>query len=1058
MSSSNTSSNAITDENSMQVEDTLTINEIIQKNVSKNVRDLQTYLSTNGFIREKGDRSANIINRSGGKLYDISTAHIEKFFTLLDGCRKEKLDLHYLEKQTTSTSEKSGIMIDFDHYQFSKDKQITSQHYELLTRYLTKLLCKLIDFSDYSTTHAFHYHIFYISRPAVTLVDDKKQKELGQTKPVFKDGFHVLIPELQVSKGLKKYLLQELERTNIVKNTFEELDHIGDINDILDYSSASNPVHFLGNSKIGNAAYPLTHAFKVTVYTNDDTPDIDRKVLNVEDIHNGLIDGVQREINLTYELSLGFYVEKFNGAASWLRKVPMDYRVELETKIQLLVEKSSNDILNDDDILNSESSVDILTIGNAEANHIKSLLGIIDISYATEYSKWFKVICAIAQTNRNYKPLAVWFSHRKPESWSATEIDRVWEEATAGTYKGTPITKRSLIYWARTSSPQRFKELENENYRNILARGAYADEGRVEHALAAKVCHSMISDKFVVDVGLNEQSGKRGYCWYEFVMPGQSMCKGEIYKWRQENDPDNIHLFIGEQMPKVYAPLLTIIKDLKAEADNDRLTKYWSKVESNFRLSKSRLGNNRFQKDVIDQAKYRFRSRGFYEGLDKDKNVCGVGNGVLLLGKDKNELITGFHEYKVSKFTETDYIPYDPENIYIKEVLSIIRDIYPEPDVSEFMLFHGSTALDGHSAQELLFLNVGGGQNGKTTFMLAVHSALGNQYSAAGKPSLLVNGYEKGESANSAQMQMRGKRYFYFDEFNDDAVLNPARVKSVVNAGWQSGRDLHEKQTNFENECNPIAVSNYLFQIFSQDHGMWRRIYLYNAKCKFLENPNKENPYEKKVDYAIQNKLKTDPRYKEAVLSILAHYHQRLMSEYGGNLHLIPVPTIRYETEVFRNSQDSLNRFITQMIVESPGADKIGLPMLASKYISWHNETIKKNTNLTIQAVIQSFENSRVSAQLKREESGVQYLHNHRIKESVEEKPLPNETALCAPKVTLLAHQPARKTPMVRVGSNDENDDLQQWASDSNFIQTREYTEEDDKEIIDAIDSLATNI
>lgn len=997
-----------------------TIEEIIQKNVSGKIRSLKQFFSSNNFVTEKGDQKTNIINVAEKKTHNIPPTHIEDYFINLDDCRRENRMLHYSERQETADKLKTGIMIDFDRYQRSKDPQINDRHFESLTRHITKLLVEFVDFSLYALDGKFVFRIGYIRKPAVVPVEQKLPSDI----PLYKDGFHILIPELWMTKGFKRYLSSELCKRGIIKNVFKDIDHIEAPEKMLDMMSASNPVHFLGNSKPTKPAYKLTHVYEVTIYTEED--DVEKKLLDIEQINSGMIkigkDTEPTPINLTYEFSLGFRMDMFSGKKTWMRKIEIDYRPQLETKIQLIVEKTSKDIIPEDDLLQSENSVDILTVGDARAMHLKRLLEILDISYATEYEKWFKVICAIAHTSLNYKPLAVFFSHRRPESWSPAEIERVWAEATNGRFGRKPVTMRSVIHWARESSPARYKEIDKEHYFQVLARGAYDNEGRVEHALAAKVCHSMVGDKFVVDVGYNDRTGKTGYCWYEFVMPGQAMRKGEVYKWRKELEPDNIHLFIAEQMPKVYKQLAENIKDRKDNAGNEGETKYWANVERNFRIYTSKLGNDMFQNGIVKQSQYKFRQRGFAEELDSYEDVIGVGNGVLKIGIEP-QLYKSFHEYKISKFTETDYVPFDPENPYVKTLLNAFGDIFIENDVLEFKLFHASTGLDAREASCMLLLEVGGGQNGKTFFEKMLHNTIGNQYCAVGKSALLTAPIERGESANSAQMQMKDKRYFYFDEFNKCEVLNTARIKAIVNPGWQSGRDLNQRQSNFKNTSNPVALSNFDFIIDTTDHGTWRRIRYYRNKVKFCANPNPNNIYERKVNPKFMDEYTNDPLYKQAMLSILVHYYQRLCAEYGGNINNVPCPTIDKETEEFRNRQDALNRFITQMVVKSPTADAVGMATLASKYIEWYIRNIKP-TNQTIVDVQSQLENSRIAAYFERRISGNMFLIGHRVKDHPDEDLLEGEESLSVKEVEVKYNTACAQSVSIPTRAQRAHDDF----------------------------------
>jgi phage/plasmid-associated DNA primase len=369
---------------------------------------------------------------------------------------------------------------------------------------------------------------------------------------------------------------------------------------------------------------------------------------------------------------------------------------------------------------------------------------------------------------------------------------------------------------------------------------------------------------------------------------------------------------------------------------------------------------------------------------------------VLKIGLEP-KLIKGFHEYKVSRFTEVEYVdrPFDPYSGHRKRLLQWSKDIFPEPDVNTFMWMHAATGLDFCESACILLLLVGGGQNGKTSWAKMVHNTLGNQYCAVGKSSLLTSPFERGENANSAQMQMRDKRWFYFDEFNKSEEINVARMKSLVNPNWQSGRDLREKQTIFRNTCNPVAFSNYdfTFPANTNDHGTWRRIYYYRNKAKFSKRPNKENPYEKLADDNWITTYPNDPSFKTAMLECMVYHYQIYCREYDRDLKKIPVPTIMRETEDFRNRQDTVNRFITQMIVKSPNGDPLSLTTLSTKYCEWYNRNVKMvaHSSTEVQSAI---ENSRLSSSFEFTNSGVKLLFRHRIKLTAEEPLMPGEEEL----------------------------------------------------------------
>lgn len=922
----------------------ISLEELIQNKVSAVSRNLNNFITNCHMITELNDPNATLLNTSEKKMYKLNQIHIEEFFTLIDACCKDRRLLFFNEIQSTQYS---GLALTFSLEQTSSLQIITRKHIETLITRIARILDETVDFTSIAHYDTYRFHCFVTRLNKISLD--------GQ---VFKDEFTLIIPEIKLTQPVKNYIANRIIKDRILQACFRDLPSFPTISDL---PTQPHPIYGAARSPAHQTQY-LDIIYDVTV--DHVSQSVEKTIVVFDKPHN-----------LSYELSLIFTLDAINGVPTLLRKQQFDHKPEIQVEdAQELVIAQREDHL----IAN-------LITNNTDATYIKKLLEILDESYLLIDEKYKGVIAAIAQCNTNYKPLAVWFTKG---TRTQAVIDAIWDNPPTA----EPITRRSLIFWAKECSPQRYNEIHKENYALMLARVTYDNEGRVEHAMASKVMAAMIADKFVVDVGQSTTTGKSGYCWYEFVTPGQKMRHGEIYKWRQEFEPDNIHLFISTHLPKIYSEQCIRIKERKEAAQSEAEQKYWGSVEKTFKLYMSKLGNDVFQKGIVKQAQYMFRHRGFYEELDSYPDIIGVGNGVLKIGVHP-KLIRGFHEYKISKFTDTDYIPYNPDSPYVKDILQMVRDIYPEFDVFEFILFHSCTALDAKDAACILLLLTGGGRNGKTTLAKLIHQTLGNMYAGSGKPALLTAPTEKAESANSAQMQMVDKRYFYFDEFNKTDELNTARVKSICNPGWQSGRDLHAKQRNFRNTCNPSCFSNFDFIITTSDHGTWRRIYYYKNKIKFCEKPNPDNQYEKLVNPAIIDDWPNDPNYKQAMLSILVHYYERLCVEYKGDLKNVPVPTIMRETEAFRNRQDSLNRFITEMVVVSPACEPITITTLATKYTEWYMRVINRHANLSLNDVQTQLENCRIASYLEARYNA-KYLIGHRVKASIEEPLLDGEHSL----------------------------------------------------------------
>lgn len=970
------------------------IDGIIQEKTSAVVRELSAFLLESGTVAEKGDPATTICNVAYGRNYAMtSPVHIERLFELLEACRAANMAMHFTERQYSNSVKSSGIMLDFDILQPVPESQLTPAVLTSLVRRVSTVLFNTLD------CEAATAHVFIIRKPAPVLLPQ------GETK-TYKDGIHLLIPDVWITKPHKEYLAKVLQDGTAIKTAFGSLALSMPPEQTLDIGSVRNPVFFFSHSKTrrGGApppAYFLDSAYEVSARIEDDALDIDVTALAIDGFRaaHAVAPTTKKptergqKINLVYELSLTFAMTNIGVEQTWLQKRQYFHKTALDTKIQFTADRADiAAVAAPTDAL--QQQLDELVAGSVEARYLMDLLGILDISYATDYLKWFKVLCALAYTNVLYKPLAVWFSMRSPEKFSHQAFREKWREAKRMRAQPNPLTKRSIVFWAKESSPERFRALQKTNYVAILLTHAYENDGRIEHAMIAKIINSMWSDRFVVDVMKNDQQKRVDYCWYEFVTPGIPHMDGQIWKWRQEFQPDSIHTLMSDELPKLYVEVEAIIKNRRDNAPDGAAAKFHAEVLKVFKKSKSNLSNDMYQNATVKQARYRFRDRNFAESLDNYPDYMGVGNGIVHIGREP-ELICTHHELKISKFTKVNYVPFDPANPYIITLLRAVREIYIEPDVFEFMMCFASTAVDGNTKPPILVGKQGGGQNGKTFCAVLTQEVVGDMYGKVQAPTLLTSAREQANQANEAMMALKDTRYNYFDEFNDGDSLNEARVKSIVNPAKVSTRGNYGSQEMLKCTFTLEFLTNHFLQLRSTDHGIWRRIYMYTCKMKFCPNPDPNNPFEKKEDTRFIMEFVKLKEYKEAWLSILVYWHKKLQLFYGGKIAAVPCPTIVRETEIYRNKQDMINCFITTHMVKSPASDRMSLDGLVGRYSEWYTRRTRAQAG-THENIKSQFENSRLAKEFVTEDGVNKYLGGYRVRINLDEPLQPGETSLTA--------------------------------------------------------------
>jgi len=964
------------------------IGEASQRKFCAGARGLSNFVhnTAHAHLTGKNDERTNIIDQESRTTYALGPELVHQLFGFLEACRLEGSTSHFSERQGTPAAPYSGLMLDYDIITTQRRPVLTDRHYYRIAGSLAAALQRDLNLAGPSNAVECRFHIFFIIRVETTAIaSDMAAVGPGMAGGVgpgapnvpgaatYKYGIHILVPGLQLSRAYKKLLVRNFRSDPAVGATLTELGAVGDPANCLDQNSASVPVLFFGSCKRGGTPYILGSALEVTLDLGG-CADGTAATWTSPPVVKRLPATELTKYNLVAELSLVVEAE-YSGCAGastpLVQKRTYECRPDVAAAANDWAARSGAAATSEADLVLAEHTLSTLTLHNAEARHLHALLDLLQ-DYASDRNRWRDVVFALANTNDQYKPLAIWFSQKCPEKWAdggEAALDALWEEAIARTAAAPGaggagrLTIRSLAFWARTADPVRYAEVMERSYFTMLTSYVYEHGGRLQHYMVAKVLHAMLGAKFCVDIDAGPR-GAQSYCWFEFVVPGQQMRPGEVWKWRREIEPDDVHIYMSEKLTRVLDQISEHIDEKAGAAGEEQQAKYYKNLGKTFAMSKVNLYNDTFKNGVIRQANYLFRRRGFAEQLDTVPSLFGTSNGVLQLGP-RCTLIDYFHEHPVSRFSPVAWRPFDPDEPWTRIALDAIAAIIYEPDARDWILFHACQGLSGEPKEGLLLFWNGGGQNGKTSYLRWIAKALGpcgDKFNI----QLMCCEREEADRPNSAMMKFKNLNYAYSEESNKSQTLNVARMKEMVNAGEVSGRELNSRQETFTMRANLVAASQYDFNVDTTDHGTWRRIRHYTSKTKFRKVPDPKNPFERAEDQRFVRQYPTDPLFQAAILSILSHYYERLQNEYGGELKNVRSPTIEAETEAFRVSQDSLHRWICESVVVSPDHEtEYTLAVLAGIYIEWYGAHIDKKRHHVPGEIIKEIENSALGKYLK---------------------------------------------------------------------------------------------
>jgi hypothetical protein len=938
------------------------VNHKINSIHSTELQQLITFFNDSSMINSPGDPTTNIIDRYTKKCYNVPVNKIPKMFKLIDECRKNNISMMLTEKQL----DPSGLMFDFDIQQEKNKSQITTDMIEEFCQNVFQILIDILDFKDKQKET---YYVGITRRPVINIPTDKEY---------YKDGFHVIIPGIKVSRVIKVFIINKILDRDIITRIFNDVKPAPfklangekyQQKHYLDINSAHVPVHFIGSkTKSTNRAYQLKHIYAISIKFSE-------KYIRIKEESHLISD-----INVCHEFSVNY--EKPEGIIKKEEYTPA------EKYLSVIAELSNRNKRTDEELNNNYGALSTNAVHDARQDEVKKLLDILSPHRYEEYGPWRDVIFALSGTSISYKGLAEYFS-RKWVKFNLLDFENMWNQSIQGAKNKKVLSIGSIHYWARIDNLERYNQLRKESADAVLMTMVYEQhkEGILSHADIADIVYRLLQFKYVTDI---PEGGKKRV-WYEFILEDDDHIDGELYKWTviDEDPPVSISNYISRVLPTLFELALKRIKrHYDDEADLVK-SKWLGNVYKNFKATMRKLGDVPTISNCAKMVAKRFAKCGFAKQLDKDPLVRGVQNGILKLGWGLNnppKLIQGFHSYKISKFTEVPYIAFDPYDPITKKILITLRGMFPdnETDSFEFTMYFLSSTLDGNPKESMIMLMVGGGSNGKS-FLVELHkSAIGETYGVKMQMSFLTSVATSADAATPAIMQLKDATFAYYSETNKSEVLNEARMKEITGQETLSGRKLNQNIVNFKPKCHHLVVSNNNFVIQSGDHGTWRRIIYNPLKILFVDTANDildpNDPYQREADVTITDEWTADPEIRGRYLGFMVWMHFWLYNKYRGKVMKVPHPHIHFETEKYRQSQDTVMKFLSTCLIKCADENnEEPIEPELEKYRLWYQKTTSKP--IAIQGLIDIFKNNKViSKYIKRTRRG-HVLIGHRFLE-----------------------------------------------------------------------------
>jgi len=209
---------------------------------------------------------------------------------------------------------------------------------------------------------------------------------------------------------------------------------------------------------------------------------------------------------------------------------------------------------------------------------------------------------------------------------------------------------------------------------------------------------------------------------------------------------------------------------------------------------------------------------GERQEFDTHKYLLNVENGVVDLKTGK--LLQHDRELGLTKITN---IAFD-ENAKCPEWLKFLDQIFQgDKELAEYMQRLIGYSLTGEITEQIMVFLIGGGSNGKSTFINIIKDIMGD-YGRQAKSDTFIKKKETG--ANNDIARLVGSRFVSAIESEDGEQLSEAFVKQITGGEPVLARFLRQEFFEFIPEFKVFFTTNHKPVIKGVDEGIWRRIRL----------------------------------------------------------------------------------------------------------------------------------------------------------------------------------------------------------------------------------------
>lgn len=275
-------------------------------------------------------------------------------------------------------------------------------------------------------------------------------------------------------------------------------------------------------------------------------------------------------------------------------------------------------------------------------------------------------------------------------------------------------------------------------------------------------------------------------------------------------------------------------------ADNEATLKETRKMIRN-------LQTENYRSAIIKSVQTYFWKENLFSILNKNPATLGVKNCVIEMDEEKAFARPGKPEDYITKRIGVNYkYKYNYEHKDIKDIIFYLRQVFPHPDINDFMKRDISSMLYRRNCEKLFRIWIGDTNGSKSVYQKIIRKMLNVAPEGyyCDLPPEFYSAQQKGNGPTPELAQAEDSNIAFSAEPDTDIDIKGPRIKKVAGGDSMFARKNHQDGGSMETTFKPVLVLNEVPDIIGMDVATKTRLSMIPFECRWLR-PNEIDDWEK---------------------------------------------------------------------------------------------------------------------------------------------------------------------------------------------------------------------